>query len=144
MSITESALRYNIKNARTEKRRIDAENLLARHLNIDQELDQWCQERNTKYAQKQQARKAKRAQKKRERKANVLLSVQEEEKQSRYIPKSVQREVHRRDQGKCVECDSKVKLEFDHILPFSKGGSNTARNIQLLCEYCNRSKGATI
>jgi len=56
------------------------------------------------------------------------------------IPKSVQREVWRRDQGKCVECGSQYKLEYDHILPFSKGGNNTDRNIQLLCETCNRRK----
>lgn len=59
---------------------------------------------------------------------------------SRHIPKHVQREVWRRDRGRCVECESKEKLEFDHIIPFSKGGSNTARNIQLLCEKCNKRK----
>jgi len=59
---------------------------------------------------------------------------------SRHIPNHVQREVWRRDQGRCVECESKERLEFDHIIPFSKGGSNTVRNIQLLCEKCNRRK----
>ncbi len=52
--------------------------------------------------------------------------------------------VWQRDQGKCVVCGSREKLEFDHVIPFSKGGSNTDRNIQLLCETCNRSKGASI
>lgn len=61
-----------------------------------------------------------------------------------YIPESVRREVWRRDQGKCVECGSKENLEFDHIIPVSKGGSNTARNIQLLCEKCNRQKSNNI
>lgn len=56
------------------------------------------------------------------------------------IPKPVQREVWRRDQGKCVECGSQENLEFDHIIPVSRGGANTARNIQLMCESCNRSK----
>ena len=68
----------------------------------------------------------------------------EELKRSRTIPKHVQREVWRRDMGRCAECGSKERLEFDHIIPFSKGGSNTARNIQLLCEDCNRKKSNQI
>lgn len=57
------------------------------------------------------------------------------------IPRSVQREVWQRDGGACSECSSKERLCFDHIVPFSRGGSNTARNLQLLCESCNLSKG---
>ena len=57
------------------------------------------------------------------------------------IPESVRHEVWRRDQGRCVVCSSQEKLEFDHIIPLSKGGANTARNIELRCEYHNREKG---
>lgn len=60
------------------------------------------------------------------------------------IPQDIQTVVWNRDGGKCVNCGSNEKLEFDHIIPISKGGSNTARNIQLLCEPCNRSKGNMI
>lgn len=60
------------------------------------------------------------------------------------IPNEVQITVWNRDGGKCVKCGSSINLEFDHIIPVSMGGSNTARNIQLLCERCNRSKGANI
>lgn len=60
------------------------------------------------------------------------------------IPASVRREVWRRDGGICTRCGSRENLEYDHIIPISKGGSNTARNIELLCEICNRSKGASI
>lgn len=58
------------------------------------------------------------------------------------IPREVQREVWRRDFGRCARCKSQRNLEFDHIIPVAKGGANTARNIQLLCESCNRAKGA--
>lgn len=58
----------------------------------------------------------------------------------RQVSNGVKDMVWRRDMGKCVNCGSKEKLEFDHILPFSKGGKCTYRNLQLLCEKCNRKK----
>jgi HNH endonuclease len=60
------------------------------------------------------------------------------------MPEHVRHEVWRRDQGRCVDCGSRERLEFDHIIPISKGGSNTARNIELRCEPCNRRKAAEI
>ena len=60
------------------------------------------------------------------------------------ILENVRIEVWRRDQGKCSGCGSRVNLEYDHIVPVSRGGSNTARNVELLCEACNRSRGDRI
>src|SRR5947208_2395794 len=60
------------------------------------------------------------------------------------IPQRVRHEVWRRDRGSCVECGSRARLEFDHIVPVSRGGSNSVRNIELRCEPCNRRKSARI
>lgn len=60
------------------------------------------------------------------------------------IPSAIRREVWRRDEGKCRKCGSRSNLEYDHIIPVSRGGSNTARNIELLCEVCNRAKSDSI
>lgn len=60
------------------------------------------------------------------------------------IPEQVRVAVWRRDQGKCVNCGSRENLEYDHIIPISEGGSNTVRNIELLCQTCNRSKSNKI
>ncbi|MCW5556106.1 MAG: HNH endonuclease [Verrucomicrobiae bacterium] len=60
------------------------------------------------------------------------------------IPEEVRIFVWRRDEGRCVKCGSQERLEFDHIIPVSRGGSNTVRNIQLLCEVCNRKKSNEI
>jgi len=70
--------------------------------------------------------------------------VIENPKMRKPIPDDVQIFVWNRDGGKCVKCGSQENLEFDHIIPVSKGGSNTARNIQLLCETCNRKKSNVI
>jgi hypothetical protein len=65
-------------------------------------------------------------------------------RQRRSIPERVRHEVWRRDEACCVDCGNRERLEFDHIIPVSKGGSNTARNIELRCEICNGSKAARI
>jgi len=70
--------------------------------------------------------------------------LKETTKRSRRITQDVMDRVWRRDEGKCVKCGSQENLEFDHMVPFSKNGSNSYRNIQLLCEPCNRSKSAKI
>ena len=60
------------------------------------------------------------------------------------IPDDVKLFVWQRDGGRCVGCGSNQRLEFDHVIPLALGGANTARNLQVLCEDCNRAKGASI
>jgi hypothetical protein len=60
------------------------------------------------------------------------------------IPDEVKVFVWNRDGGRCVRCGSQERLEFDHVIPLALGGSNTARNLQVLCEGCNRAKGASL
>lgn len=69
---------------------------------------------------------------------------QSEMNQREQIPQIVLDQVWNRDGGKCIICGSQEKIEFDHIIPFSKGGSNTYRNIQITCEKCNREKSNKI
>src|SRR3990172_12788605 len=60
---------------------------------------------------------------------------------SRLIPTSVKLEVWKRDGGKCILCGSKDNLHFDHLIPYSKGGSSlVAENIQILCTKHNLAK----
>ncbi|TQM25796.1 TerD family protein [Nocardia bhagyanarayanae] len=66
------------------------------------------------------------------------------QRDSRSIPQEVKAEVWQRDGGKCVECGSAHYLEFDHVIPLSRGGATSASNLQILCRACNRAKGARI
>lgn len=64
---------------------------------------------------------------------------------SRVIPSAVKLEVWKRDEGRCTQCGSTDNLHFDHILPFSKGGTSVlAENIQLLCARHNLAKSDEI
>lgn len=60
------------------------------------------------------------------------------------IPQDVMDKVWNRDGGRCVKCGSQENLEFDHIIPVSKGGATTYRNLQLLCKKCNLEKSNSI
>jgi len=65
--------------------------------------------------------------------------------QTRKIPSNVMHEVFKRDQGRCRQCGAMDNLHFDHILPWSKGGTSLlAENIQLLCARHNLQKGARL
>ena len=65
---------------------------------------------------------------------------------TRTVPLSVRIKVLSRDNFRCIYCgkspatDVGTKLHIDHIIPFSKGGTNTAENLQTLCEECNLGK----
>ena len=60
------------------------------------------------------------------------------------IPESCSAAVWRRDGGICVNCGAQHNLQFDHIIPLSRGGATSIKNLQLLCQSCNLSKGVRI
>lgn len=60
------------------------------------------------------------------------------------IPDDVKMLVWVRDGGACVNCRSRDKLQFDHVIPVAHGGSDTAENIQVLCAACNQRKSANL
>jgi stress response protein SCP2 len=66
------------------------------------------------------------------------------QRDSRSIPQDVKAQVWQRDGGACVECGDGHYLEFDHIIPLSRGGATSVTNLQILCRACNRAKGARI
>lgn len=52
--------------------------------------------------------------------------------------------VIRRDKCVCQMCGKNVsdeEINFDHVIPWSKGGSSDDKNIRLLCSECNKKRG---
>lgn len=58
----------------------------------------------------------------------------------RTIPNHLKKLVSHRDGGKCVKCGSRYKLEFDHIKPYSHGGTHSLENLRLLCFSCHQRR----
>jgi len=48
--------------------------------------------------------------------------------------------VFRRDGHRCVYCRAKKNLTLDHVLPKSRGGRNTWKNLVTCCKVCNLKK----
>lgn len=65
----------------------------------------------------------------------------------RTIPNNLRLTVFIRDGLRCAICGRStithpgLKLNCDHINPWSKGGETVIKNLQTLCEECNRKKG---
>jgi hypothetical protein len=57
---------------------------------------------------------------------------------NRRVPNtSLKREIFKRDGGKCQNCGSTYRLNYDHIDPWMLGGETTAQNLRLYCRNCN-------
>ena len=57
------------------------------------------------------------------------------------IPTWVRETVYRRDVV-CQICGTTERPSLDHIIPWSKGGSDAVENLRLLCVPCNSRRGA--
>jgi HNH endonuclease len=75
--------------------------------------------------------------------SEAFTETSEFRQQGRSIPFPVRARVARRDNYTCQVCGKHLKdeeLEFDHLIPLSKGGSSDEHNIRLTCIDCNRRK----
>ncbi len=76
-----------------------------------------------------------------------LTETKERRKHNRSIPRDVMLKVVRRDGQICQKCNEPVvdkEVEFDHIIPFSKGGESTMENLRLIHKNCNRRKSNSL
>ena len=79
--------------------------------------------------------------------AESITETQEKRRRGRYISFATKMRVVRRDNHTCQHCTKHLRddeVEFDHIIPISKGGSSEEHNIRLTCFSCNREKSAKI
>ena len=116
-------------------------------VNVDSEPDSrktWMEQEKQRIKENILKQRELRELRKKAKEELIAEGLIENTKRREPIPQHVQDTVWRRDGGKCVKCGSQENLEFDHIIPLSKGGSNTVRNIQLLCQKCNREKSNKI
>lgn len=79
--------------------------------------------------------------------AEAITETSTERRRGRYIPFKTKMRVVRRDNHTCQNCGAHLRddeVEFDHIIPLSKGGSSEEHNIRLTCYDCNREKSDKI
>lgn len=76
--------------------------------------------------------------------ANQTITARQDGAPNRHIPRDVRQRIWQRYNGHCAECGASDYLEFDHIVPVAKGGSNSENNVQLLCRRCNLRKSDNI
>jgi 5-methylcytosine-specific restriction endonuclease McrA len=74
-----------------------------------------------------------------------VLGLEKVVSETRSIPVKVKRAVWTRDQGRCTHvdpkgkrCESKYALQYEHIIPFAKGGKTSVENLKLLCPAHNQ------
>ena len=79
--------------------------------------------------------------------AEPLTETKERRKHNRFVPRDIMLKVVRRDGQICQKCNNPVsdnEVEFDHLIPFSKGGRSTTENLRLVHKNCNRRKSNSL
>ncbi|KXP00875.1 HNH endonuclease [Tsukamurella pseudospumae] len=72
------------------------------------------------------------------RRAEVIRTSQTEERAP--ISDAARLTVLRRCHYRCEWCGSRTRLELDHIVPWSAGGSDNPSNLRALCHTCNQDR----
>jgi hypothetical protein len=79
--------------------------------------------------------------------AKPFTETKEIRRSGRNIPRDIMLKVVRRDGQICQECHCNVpdtNIEFDHLIPASKGGPINVDNLRVLCKECNRKKSNSL
>jgi hypothetical protein len=79
--------------------------------------------------------------------AEGFTETKELRRTGRHIPRDIMLKVVRRDGQICQICHQPVpdnELEFDHVIPLSRGGPPTSDNLRLVCRSCNRKKSDSL
>lgn len=79
--------------------------------------------------------------------AEPVTETIDRRKSGRSVPRDVMLKVVRRDGQICQKCNEPVRddeVEFDHVIPFSKGGTSSAENLRLVHKDCNRRKSDSL
>jgi 5-methylcytosine-specific restriction endonuclease McrA len=79
-----------------------------------------------------------------------MRKIRQKAKRARYRSKGYARLRNQKAKMKkmkwkhCLLCGALDRLTIDHIVPVSKGGTNSLSNLQVLCNDCNIKKGDNI
>jgi 5-methylcytosine-specific restriction endonuclease McrA len=80
--------------------------------------------------------------------AGVQRGTSKAKARTRRIPAKVRREVFERDGGTCAYVDAAGKrcgcaegVELHHVMPFARGGANSAENLRVYCRTHNQRQG---
>lgn len=60
------------------------------------------------------------------------------------VSKNIEAVLFRLQKGRCACCKTRLKsgaVHLDHVIAISRGGLHDDSNLQLLCKFCNLSKG---
>jgi 5-methylcytosine-specific restriction endonuclease McrA len=79
--------------------------------------------------------------------AEPLTETKQRRSRTRLISREAMLKVVRRDGQICQDCNEPVRddeVEFDHVIPFSRGGTTNPDNLRLVHRDCNRRKSDSL